>query len=240
MNVGFVIILLIIVLLCVRYFIMNSKKKLFLSGRAVKYILVAYLTALVLSAAALYALPEDGLVERVRNYENPIQAEHSQIYDYSRSGNLEKLKGLCETKSYKFKYAGNILTLEKLGDADSINNIQIWIERKNVDDQKIEAFSMKNKTIIYGLDVTKKIPHADIELRDDTLVITQMKSRRFDCVAFKNDITASQFLPKSNDEGRVLMAWFDIHYIYLKVPKNLRINDDTLNVNYVNPDLQAK
>ncbi len=158
--------------------------------------------------------------------------ESSRVYNYVKQGRIEELKGIYKSKVYEFNIGEERLEINDSG----FGGYNIWVEREDTDDGKIEVFSYRTKSFTYGVDVTEKILLPDIEFRGNVLTIKPL-AVRFEYTAFTNDFTVSQFIPE--DDGiSERMTFFDIQYIYLKIPKGLKINENNLNIDYVDTNLR--
>ncbi|MDR3601507.1 MAG: hypothetical protein P4L49_13680 [Desulfosporosinus sp.] len=191
-----------------------------------------YLGILIILVPILYLLPDEGFI-KLNEAKNQAETETkpqtiiNDWYNYLPFvGDLEKQKGLSKNSSHTFK-----VDAEELAFNGSSNiNIQIFVERKDVDDGEIEVDTYSTTQSIETIDFTKLVLPPVISYENGTLSFKSANRQNFDFKYFKPDFTVAQFdNPKMGIENGTSSS-FGWNIIYIRVPKSLKIDETPHNV----------
>jgi hypothetical protein len=205
-----------------------------------KYLIIIYSAVLIILAIVSYMLPENKLLKQAGNMDTiNYQAlqEAGQFYDLAKSGKLEQNKNITKNADYTFPIEGNQLEIV-------LNNnsyCQIWVERKEVDDGKIEVGNYLSPFIAENIDITAKIKPPVINLNGNTMTIAPPVDT-INLIVFDRDFAVRQFslnnIPRQITYSPVMVG---NQAIYLRIPKNMQVkaknSNQNLNLNYISNNL---
>ncbi len=222
--ISLVIIMFVVLLLRIKLLRINMKRKV-VTVKITHWLLLIYGAVLLLSIPFVTLLANDPALgrERVENWNE--EQSWSNLYNALQTGNIEQLEPHNLLYQDSFDYDKQLLTVRK-----SDENGAIFVERKEVDDGKIEAFVLTNGLIVGGYDFTDKLTPNKIQLVDDTLRVFN-PSNKIEISIMREEFTINQFSGQSpiNDVSSIQLE------VYLKIPKSLELVDGGLGVvQYVN------
>lgn len=233
------IILLFVVILLILFYIFvirsASRKKSIITKNKIKFIFLLYCCLLLISTAAVYALPAEDFFNpgEIENQEQFTKA--GMIYDLIARGRIQDIPGVNKNISSSYDLEGNRLKLELSQKGNYvISHLDVWIERKDTNDGKIEASNYVSPFLIDNIAFTDRVIAPDISFHDNILTITPHRTL-IEFFRFEADFTANQFLQEQNTPYTNKTA-FGIQAVYLKIPSNVEVvADKGLNVQYVAP-----
>jgi len=135
---------------------------------------------------------------------------------------LEDAPGIYKKGSRTFELAPNTTQVKYL---DVEGNKKIFIERKAVNDGRIDVHTYYSRVVLSGADITALITPSEVTFSDGTLVIGPQKEQKFNFVGFKRDFTISQFTDPRPD--RLSGIRFDLGWeiILIRIPPSLDIEE---------------
>ncbi len=154
--------------------------------------------------------------------------EHEDLYNLAINGNPKKIDPSFITDQWEKDYHQHVLNLS-LKNGDSLDPM-IVIEKKPVNDHKIEGTFYQTPSIINGMDVSKSMPAPNLEWSQDTLTFTSIK-KTINLTLIKKEFPIEQFTGKtpSGHNGS-----FGMQVLYMRVPKDLKIiSSKSVSVEYV-------
>ena len=206
-------------------FVISWKRSLLIAG--------LYLAGLILLVPILYLLPNKDFIklhENANKTEALSQYNAGDLYYNSAKGNIDEQQGFYKNSSVTFKIYKKTLRFKA---SNNTGYNQIFIERKGVDDGKIEVNTYVATHFIEDIDITKQISPPNISFKDGILTIkTERQSLGFK--RFNLDFTLKQFKPAYIENNRGMSTNFGGRVVYIRVPKSLEIDKGTNNVNIIN------
>ncbi|MFB6467308.1 hypothetical protein ACE38V_10855 [Cytobacillus sp. Hz8] len=203
----------------------NSKVKL-ISGKVTYWLLIVYVGILLLS----FVLVSTRIIQ-------PIQHSARVTEDIKQSkANLIKALSKGKYKEVEEKYLDNKKSFDyqqKNLSLDSKYHFEtVYVERKSVDDHKIEAYVYGSSLIVQNMNFYQSLKKLQFVLHGDTLKLTYPQKQDLKFSIFKVEFPISQFKEKTKlfDDDSVQI---EQPIVYLRIPKGLTIKTD-LNVYYQN------
>ncbi|MGM0876246.1 MAG: hypothetical protein ACQEWV_16115 [Bacillota bacterium] len=225
--------LIILIIIAVIFSIVNAiKKASFFQRLNVKWVLSFYGVLLLVALVLFYVLPnERSLNYIVDNKPELAKAEKAsqQLTMATSEGkqiDKENIDGVKVKKRWDFTYEGK--KLEITGYDEQYASGFTLVERKDVNDNKIEVTQYHTRTIIQNIELTNEVGPFIIELAEDTLTIGDPNDIEFHVGKFDKEFTITQFTeewsiedPFSNEED----IWGE-NVLYIRVPKDVEVNGE--------------
>jgi len=208
----------------------NRKGKYSYSNR-VRRIFVSYLAILLICVVLDSVLPAKGMTEWKKVHKQDLEKEGLDLHEAAVKGQIAKVDHEFRVKNWNFDYHG-----QKLNTAIKSNeflNTQIVIERKNTNDDKIEATYYKTRSSMNNLDITSIYKPIGLKLEGDQLSFLAPQKSKMNFSEFANVFSVNQFTgEKSFSHNSEFMEGQSI--LYLRIPKDLQIIDKSnLSFEYV-------
>jgi len=195
-----------------------------MKNKHIKLIIIIYLVALTVSTLFYYIIPKNNFVkgqslkevEEVKK-RGRIIAENIDLLPSKKSDPN------YDIQSYEFKYEDKNLEIVK-----ETVRAQIFIGRKNTNDNKIEVYSCKAPTFFHGVEYSDKIKEPKIEMINSILNIKDEKQKysEYVYVEFPKDFTTTQFYGKETYNSYSGFGGMGCSMVYVKIPKDLVILND--------------
>ena len=196
-----------------------------------KWMFGGYVTILVLSVV-LYAFMMNSNVQSTTIVSEAEASEEEQkFHEAIYQGRTDEVDPKEVEKTFEIAYHNNQLHIAS--DSNDDVDAAVIVEKKRVDDHKIEGIIYKPKLFINELDVSKEIKPLEIKWSDDTLTIISPEVTELRFAMLKREFPFTQFTGEQ---------WFDTHttsferpsILYLRVPKELKINgQSTITIHFL-------
>lgn len=221
------LLLLIIIISVILGGIRFSRHQTFISEQKIKWIFTIYVGILAVSAIVYMFLPKDFYAYEIDSklHEStpaPTESEIEEInfYEAVADGTYDQLEGVYQKGKWEFDYTNDELTIRSL---DDYLRSDIFVEHKEMNDNKIEAAFYTTKSIIGGIDVTEEQQLPYVNLANNILQITiprqVLNFKRFDKEAVIAQFTGGSWIgPSSHSITKV-----GTQMLYIKVPKDVKI-----------------
>lgn len=217
------LILLVVILLGI--LLMTKNKKPFVPNLR-NYFFLFYCAVLLLAALAVYALPDQDFIQRAKN--NPDQAisearqTEANLFEIAKQGNLDHTKGIYLNLSQDFIVGEDRLNLKLANGMES----EVWIERKDSNDGKIEVRSYVTPHLVEHVDFSAKIRPPVISLEGNKLQIQPPARYTLDLKTFKDNFISAQFRGSSPAESFGNTTVFGRQIIYLRIPAGMKVSSN--------------
>ena len=222
---------LITIFVIIVFMVKVIKNKKYLFGNRALFVCSIYFVILLLCAGFEAVYPSNKMPTKsiVENHE--IEKESKDLYDAAVEGEIDKVDPSYIRQKWNYDYRKHQLSIElKSGEFMST---QIVVEKRKMNDSKIEAVFYKSRSSFNGKELTQRIRPLRIELLGDTLTITQPKAVKMEYNEFNDTFAVTQFTGEklfnhdlNFNEGQGI--------IYLRIPKNLEITDNaSLNIQFI-------
>jgi len=218
--------IIIIAIVALTAWIMNKKgtKSKNYYSKKVSWFLGGYIALLVFCMVLVTALPNRDMVQRKMVKEGDLEKESTALYNSALEGKIDKTGKKYLTKRWSFEYQDRKLNIA-VENHESFNT-GIVVERKNTNDNKIEAVYYKSRSSINGIEVTGRIKPIDIKLARNTLTITKQSMVKIQFSQFENVFSINQFTG-----GKMFYHESNFYegqsILYLRIPKKLELNNQS-------------
>lgn len=207
-----------------------NKKRSFFYGQKVKWFFFGYVMLLILSVI-VYTF----ILEERANGEEEAQGEDVEFATTDLgSDRLIRIENAEEKHRAKWDYDQQKLHID--GDLGVYDTIPIIIDKKEVNDGEIEVVYYMGRSTIESYDISDQFKPMDFNLEDDELTITRTNVTHIEASAFSKEFTMNQFTEEIGGETGPFMnrgTFIGKRVIYLRIPKDLQLTYDDLNVLYV-------
>ncbi|MEG0772818.1 hypothetical protein [Clostridium sp.] len=199
-----------------------------MKNKYIKLIIIAYIAINILGVIVYYALPKVSFAQAKPGVklEQSLNMEE-EIMNNPRVLEEKILEDKYNIKNYNFNYEGK--DLEILFEKEEQ---QIFIDRKTVDDNKIEIYWYSGPMLVNGIDFAYMVKGPDIELNDNNLNI-RFEKQSYSFTQFSKDLGMNQFYSNKDDENKGINGRFGSSVIYIKIPQNLKVLGDE-SYHYIN------
>lgn len=192
----------------------------------VKVLLTTYALLLILAPFIYGLLPKEG-TEFPRVHEKSLAQNTMKLEQAIYDGRLDEINPEYIREEWQQKYNGKKLKLQQAEEEP----VPVVVERKPDNDGVIEGKYIAS-VIYQGMDFSDKVKTILFDLSNDTLKLEEVGDYfEFTGVISERDFALSQFTESRNifGEGRIRQ----VRYIYLRIPKDLQIQEkDELYFNY--------
>ncbi len=211
----------------------SNKTRKYVYSRRVRWIFGIYIGVLVFCMIVDLFLPAKGTSDWKRVDPKAVEKESLELYDAAVEGRIADVGKKFIVTQWEFAYDKPILVLSS-HENRSINT-QIIVERKNVNDDKVEAAFYRTRANMNNLDITSlsKAPSLEI-IEDDHVLSIKSELTKIKIAQFFNAFPVTQFTgEKMFDDDTSISPGQSI--LYLRIPKGLQLdNKSVLNVVYIN------
>lgn len=217
---GFAVVIILILGLAVIIFYLS---KIDLKQTATKYMLLSYMSILVLSF---------GFYEMVLSKQEMITIEPEDIHFYEKENNkffelLNEGKFSKIDKEYVYKQTKIEFSYDKLliatNRTEDFYGASVYIEKKDVDDNFIDVIHYRTKPNIDNIDVFEIEP-LKYHWNKHTLTFEIPEEVKFKLNRIKKEFPIVQFSGNEKRDDLDLMHLTNIEALYLRVPKSVEIS----------------
>lgn len=199
-----------------------------MKNRSIRFIVIAYLAISILAVIIYYTMPK-GNFAQANTGVNLEQLENMKtgVVDDIRLLADKNIGDKYNIESHSFNYEEKALeVIFKKEDQ------QVFINRKNSDDNKIEVYWYSGSMFVNGMDFANMIKGPSISLVDNKLII-ECEKQRYNFTQFSKDVVINQFYEGKDEKDRVINGIFGSGIIYIKIPLNLKVLGD-VEYKYIN------
>ncbi|HEY2420123.1 MAG TPA: hypothetical protein VGI04_01825 [Neobacillus sp.] len=200
-------------------------------GNRVLRIFVGYLAILLLCVVLDMVLPAKGMPDWkvVRTIE--LEKESEDLYYAALEGRIDKVDHKFIVKKWSFDYHNQQLNIEVPN--NEALNIQVMIEKKKTNDDKIEAVFYRTRSSMNDKDISGIAKPISLELNKDLLTLLPPQRGAVKFTEFTNAFPVKQFTGEKKFFDST--NFFDGQSIlYLRIPKDLQLVDQSnLNIEFV-------
>jgi len=199
-----------------------------MKNRSIRFIVIAYLAISILAVIIYYIMPK-GNFAQANTGVNLEQLENMKtgVVDDIRLLADKNIGDKYNIESHSFNYEEKALeVIFKKEDQ------QVFINRKNSDDNKIEVYWYSGSMFVNGMDFANMIKGPSISLVDNKLII-ECEKQRYNFTQFSKDVVINQFYEVKDEKDRVINGIFGSSIIYIKIPLNLKVLGD-VEYKYIN------
>lgn len=223
-----VLLLIIIGVAFVGYKLMNQsggKSRNYSYSRRVLTIFSGYFVLLVLCSVISNVIPDRKVQDWKKVNHNELQQEQEKLFNDVEEGKVNR--DFLKTE-WKFDFTGKKL---KINSQDP--EILVVIEKKNMNDHKLEASLYQTRSALNGREITDVIKTPGVDLTDNQLTLLEPQKTKLQFSKFTNVFSVTQFTGKKgfSDSSEWTIGQ---SVLYIKIPNNIQISSESnLNVQYV-------
>jgi hypothetical protein len=195
------------------------KRGKYIHSNRVRWVLGGYIGVMIIfTILAVFLPPHDMKIARTPD----LEKENTDLYNAAINGKIDNIDPKYIDKKWGLNY--DYPQLEVV--VDESLNIQIIVERKTMNDDRIEAIMYKTRSNMNDMDITGLTNSPGVELQKNQLVITKPEQAKIEISEFKNTFTVRQF------SGEKIFSHHNGFFegqsiLYLQIPKDLEIVDKT-------------
>lgn len=228
------LIILVIVIIFLAIFMkrtLNRRGKYVYSHR-VRWIFGGYLAILLICAGMDMVLPIKGRTDMKMVHTEDLEKESLALYNDALAGRIDQVDHSFIAKKWSFDFHERKLNLEVVN--DQFLDIQILVERKKTNDDKVEAVFYKTRSSVNDMDTTKLINPPQIKLEGNGIALMSPNKSKIDFSRFQNVFTVTQFTGGDSLYSHHTDFFQGQKLLYLRIPKDLQLIDKSdLNLQYV-------
>jgi hypothetical protein len=223
---SFILLFFVIILLMLSFGSFSNKflPARFMSGSGIKKIFVGYFIILLgVGILSLMVSVEDTFKgdyftdKEIEEYDRL----NGDIYHTIESGKVDEAEGLTPKKSWEFPLQGELLNVKGMN-----QNAQIFIEKVNSLEEKVEVTHYSTYSYLDNMDITDRFPSPEIKLADGKLEILPTDPVTIKVVKYSNAFPFTQFSEygEQNSNGYGMMQ--GMNFIYIRVPADTEVSGD--------------
>ena len=161
-----------------------------------------------------------------------IEKEGNALLGAAAAGKFSTIESKLIEKKWNFAYHESKLNL--ITETDQYFGTQIYVERKNTNDDKIEAVVYRTRSSMNDMDISKLINPIRLKLAGNLLTLQNPKQAKLKFSMFNNVFAVTQF----TDEASLFQhhsSFYDGQSIlYMRIPKDLELIDKShLSIQFV-------
>lgn len=207
---------------------LGSRRNKYIHRKNVYWMLGGYVVVLLISTVLFLSIPIQP------NTHFAAETDHGYPYLESITSQelLDKASNFIVNEK-QFSYEKDYLNIHLNTSEDRYHHFRVLVERKNENDQMIEAVIYQTPTFINDWNITEYIEPIDVDVSLSALLIDNIW-KGFSYASFKPEFPFSQF-----DEDRQPMFEGNIRYgqelLFLRIPKDVDIIDkENVEIVYLN------
>ncbi|MCM3693594.1 hypothetical protein [Neobacillus niacini] len=221
------LIILIIIFSIVRILRSGRMKKI-LQGSRLRWMLGGYVAILLICTGVSPLLPDKEVTYKVIKNSQDLDKESTELYEAAIEGNIDKVDNKYINKRWSFGYEEQELTIAT--ENNELINTAVIVERKTVNDGKIEALHFKTRSGVNNMEITELEKPIRAELKGNTLTIKNPEKVKLKFSQFQHAFTVNQFTGEK-PFSRSTHFYGGTSILYLKIPKDLKLVDHSY-INY--------
>lgn len=215
---------LVLIILLIWLLASSRLKYIFKHKQFVKIFLFTYAVLLVLSVFVYEMLPRDIKELPIAKVTNLDKLESALF-----NGRIDEVDSSLIREEWKFDYSGKELQIRQ---AEGYLDGAIIVDKKPENDGLIEVKYIAASNLD-GFDITDEMKPLNTELQNNNLNLNFISGQReISFTTYRKEFVINQFTRKDRDM-RSSMSFGEARYVYLKIPKDLKIvEDENIWVNY--------
>jgi hypothetical protein len=190
-----------------------------MKNKYIRLIVIVYIALNILGVIFYYTIPKRIFVQSISS----VDLEQFEKYEVMTNPQVLAIKSSekkYNIENYNFDYDGKDLEINFTKE-----NHQIIVDRKTLDDNKIEVYWYPGAITLNGIDFTSMIKEPNIKLIRSKLNI-ECEKQKYRLTQFSKDIAIKQFYEKIDNESNSGVTNYGSDIIYIRIPKNLKILGD--------------
>jgi hypothetical protein len=229
MSIVFLLIMIILLMLSFGSFSNKFLAARFISGSGITKIFAGYFIILLGAGILSFMVSVEETFKGDYMTDKEIEENdrlNSDIYTTVESGKIDEAEGLTKQESWEFPLEGQRLDVTHMN-----QQAQLFIEKVNSLEEKVEVTHYSTYSYIDNIDITNRFPSPDVQLNDTTLKIFPQDIVTIKLVKYTNAFPFTQFSEYGEQfsNGYGMMQGMD--FIYIRVPADTEISGDGYVIN---------
>lgn len=200
----------------------NLSKRIILTKRLAKGIILSYISVLFLAVVVYELMPANA--EEVISINELKELENkNQVFDEAfRKNEVSKLHKDFLVEEWTHEIEGD--TFHIVSSNSDYLPAKIYVEWTDSKEQLVEGKVYRTNLFIYGMNMKDRIPFSKVKWEEDQLIIEEPTEQEYKYYRFSNNLailTINDVFP-SNETVRVQGET----YLYLTVPKHMNVVDE--------------
>ena len=232
------ILIILFIVIIISFFIAKSmkgsvnKKGKYLYGNRVRWIFGVYISLLLICGIVVTVTPDKGTSDLKTANIKELEKERIALINAATAGNIETIDSNYIDKKWDLDYPDQKLNVAV--ENGEFLSTQIFVERKNTNDDKIEAVSYKTRSSVNEMDITKLTNPLRLKLAGKTLSLMNPKKAKLEFSMFNNVFAVNQFTGEDSLFAHQSSFFDGESILYMRIPKDLElINKSDLNIQFV-------
>ncbi|WHY67551.1 hypothetical protein [Neobacillus sp. SuZ13] len=209
----------------------NNKGK-SVSSPWVRRIFGGYISLLIICAIVVPFINGKDMSDLKKAPIDTIEKEGKTVFDAAAAGKNDTIDRNFIEKKWDFEYREPKLNLSV--ETEEFFATQIFVERKNTNDHKIEAVAYRTRSSVNDMDISKVINPIRLTLAGDILTLQNSKKAKLKFSIFNQVFTVTQFTEQASLFEHHSSFYDGQSILYMRIPKDLElINKPELNIQFV-------
>ncbi|MFP7300289.1 hypothetical protein [Neobacillus niacini] len=221
------LIIFIVIIAIVRVMRSRVMRKVLLGSR-LGWMLGGYVAILLICTGVSPLLPNKDVNYKTLNNNQELEKESTELYEAAIEGNIDQIDKKFVSKEWSLDYGEKELTIATVN--DELISTLVLVERKTVNDGKIEAIHYKTRSGVNNMEITELEKPIQIDLNGNTLTIGNPEKVKLKFSQYQQAFTLNQFTGEKTFR-RSTHFYGGTSILYLKIPKDLKLIDHS-NLNY--------
>lgn len=200
----------------------NLSKRIILTKRLAKGIILSYISVLFL-AVVVYELMPANAEEVISINELKELENENQVFDEAfRKNEVSNFHKDFLVEEWTHELEGD--TFHIVSSNSDYVSAKVYVEWTDSKEQLVEGKVYRTNLFIYGMNMNEKIPFSKVKWEGDQLIIKEPTEQEYKYYRFSNNLailTINDVFP-SNETVRVQGET----YLYLTVPKHMNVVDE--------------
>jgi hypothetical protein len=217
------IVIVVIMVIAITSLLVNLTKrssKVLLSGSRIRWMFVGYLSILLICSGLSPLLPK-GEITYQKVDADQLERDSTELYEAAIQGKIENVDSKYMVKTRNFDYPEKQLNIEV--DNEDFLSTSIFVERKTINDGKIEALHYQTGSGLNDMAISDLMQPLGINIDKNTLRLENPEKIKLEFSQFQQAFPISQFTGKG-DFGDTNNFIDGTSILYLKIPKDLELN----------------
>ncbi|TKC14870.1 hypothetical protein [Robertmurraya kyonggiensis] len=198
------------IVIMIAVLILSLKFRLKMNVKITHWLLIVYVGVLLLSLCISFFMKSEEPAEMVE------EKQKTDLYEAIYSGEISKIDTPYLLDKNSFDYSGESLSITS---ANAEVGTTIFIERKSVDDNMIEAHIYGSFSHMNGMDFSEKIVPPRVKISEQYMSIIYPGSQVIKLALMKNVFAVNQITGDKMVNGVTI----DGPIVYLRIPQSLEV-----------------
>ncbi|MEH7308430.1 hypothetical protein [Neobacillus drentensis] len=203
-----------------------------MSSQWVRRIFGAYISLLLICALVATFINGKDNNDLKKAEVDSLEKEGIALVDAAAAGKLDTIDSSFIEKKWDLDYRDQKLNVTT--ETAEFFGTQIFVERKNTNDHKIDAIAYRTRSSVNDMDISKLINPIRLKLAGNILILQNPKKAKLEFSMFNNVFSVNQFTGEPSLFEHQSSFYDGQSILYMRIPKDLElIYKSDLNIQYV-------